>query len=70
MFIIEERRLRKVVAEYIPYYNRSRPHQGIWQRIPDSYGNCLPTGGPAGRVLSRPVLGGLHHTYARAAYLN
>ncbi|HEY8737935.1 MAG TPA: hypothetical protein VIO62_12930, partial [Candidatus Dormibacteraeota bacterium] len=43
-------------------YNRDRPHRSLNLQPP------LPTlrSGP-GPVASRPVLGGLHHVYARAA---
>jgi putative transposase len=65
--ILGEAHLRRVLREYAEYFNRARPHQGLGQRIP-----VAPEAGPAltaagGRVLAIPVLGGLHHTYARAA---
>ncbi|HDQ70608.1 MAG TPA: hypothetical protein ENN19_00750 [Chloroflexi bacterium] len=44
------------------YFNHARPHQGIEQHIP-----CQPErpeGPPAsGKIVSRPVLSGLHHDY-------
>ncbi len=62
LIVIDERHLRAVLAEYADYYNRDRPHRSLWLKTP------LPS--PVlvgGRVVSRPVLGGLHHVYARAA---
>jgi putative transposase len=59
--VLSERHLHRVMKEYQEYFNRARPHQGIGQRIP-----CRPLQGvePSGkRVISRPVLGGLHHDY-------
>ncbi len=61
--------LQRVVQEYTAYYNQERPHQGISQRVPDRYD--LPRSKPTrGRISSRAILGGLHHSYARATYLN
>jgi len=33
--VLHRRQLQHVVKEYADYYNRSRPHQGIQQRVPD-----------------------------------
>ena len=62
LIVIDERHLRAVLAEFADYYNRDRPHRslGLQSPLPSS----LPT---RGRVVSRPVLGGLHHVYARGA---
>jgi transposase InsO family protein len=67
ILILGEAHLRRVLREYADYFNRGRPHQGLEQRIPvvPQAGLALPAAG--GRVLAIPVLGGLHHTYARAA---
>ena len=64
VLIMGEKHLHRVVKEYVTYYNRARPHQGIDQAIPE--------GAPGidradGKVISLPVLGGLHHDYRRAA---
>ena len=58
--------LQRVVNEYIVYFNQERPHQGIDQCIPDYYG--LPCSNPtSGQIQSKSILGGLHHSYTRAA---
>jgi len=65
VIILGEKRLRTVLDEYVVYFNRSRPHQGLAQRVPLS-----PTmhAGPTGpKLVARPVLGGLHHDYRRVA---
>jgi putative transposase len=63
------RHVQRVVSEYIAYFNQERPHQGIHQRTPDDYD--LPRSKPtSGRVRSRAILGGLHHSYSRATDLN
>jgi len=35
ILILSERHLHRVIGEYVVYFNHSRPHQGIGQRIPD-----------------------------------
>ncbi len=68
MVILSERHLHRVVGEYVAYFNHSRPHQGIGQRIPDppNETGCEEQEGVA-RVIGHPVLGGLHHDYRRVA---
>ncbi len=67
--VVSEGHLRRVLREYVTYFNRSRPHQGIDQRVPEP----KPTEGPPvgvgepGKVVALPILGGLHHDYRRAA---
>ena len=69
ILIHEGRHLERVVKEYTAYFNQERPHQGIEQRIPDQYDltRSKPT---SGCITSKEILGGLHHSYSRAAYLN
>jgi putative transposase len=66
MLIFGERQLYRVIQAYVEYFNRARPHQGIGQRLP-----CGPLSGQArpatGKIISLPVLNGLHHDYWRAA---
>ena len=70
ILIYEGRHLKRVVKEYTAYFNRERPHQGIDQRIPNHY-EIYPTSKPTnGRIISKAILGGLHHSYSRATYLN
>jgi hypothetical protein len=69
ILILNGRHLQLVLDEYRGYFNTSRPHQGIDQRRPSSLDKpALGRKPPAGaRVVARPVLGGLHHTYQIAA---
>ena len=53
-----------VLAEYARYFNRKRPHQGLRQKLP---AGSDPPANTKGRIVKIPVLGGLHHTYRRAA---
>jgi transposase InsO family protein len=65
LLILGERHLARVLREYVAYFNRDRPHQGIAQATPEP-----PLGGRdpcEGAVRATPVLGGLHHTYRRTA---
>jgi len=61
--------VQRVVREYTAYYNQERPHQGIGQRIPNHY-DLLKSKPTDGRITSKAILGGLHHSYSRATYLN
>jgi transposase InsO family protein len=69
ILIYDDKHLRQVVNAYITYFNQERPHQGIGQRIPDQYDltRSKPT---RGRITSKAILGGLHHSYSRVIYLN
>ena len=70
ILIHDDRHLERVTKEYtLLYFNQERPHQGIEQRIPDQYE--LPKSKPtSGRITSKVILGGLHHSYSRTTYLN
>ncbi len=72
MLIWHRSQVRRLVQQYAVYYNLARPHQGIEQRIPElsvqnqhSVTNC-----PRTRIISKPVLGGLHHHYHCTPRLN
>jgi putative transposase len=69
MLIHDGRYLQLVVQEYTAHYNQERPHQGIGQRIPEQYAlsKSMPT---CECIVTRAILGGLHHSYARATNLN
>ena len=65
---LTERRLRMILAEWIPHYNRGRPHASLGPGMPEpptvaaarSVGHHIPQGC---RVATTPILGGLHHEY-------
>jgi len=63
LLIASEVHLRRVLTEYVAFYNRARPHQGLEQRCPVA----LPAPGRAGPVRRRDQLGGLLHDYFREA---
>ena len=62
LIVLNERHLRAVLAEFAAYYNGDRPHRTLGLETP--LPAVRPTTGP---IRARPVLGGLHHVYERAA---
>jgi len=52
--------IRRVVKEYIRYYNAARPTQAIGA-IPDPYPELKKPPPPAGKLVALPVLGGIQH---------
>ena len=64
VLIVNERHLRSVLEEYVAYYNADRPHRSLALEPPLPASRSPALTGP---ISSRPVLGGLHHIYHRAA---
>jgi hypothetical protein len=62
MFILSERHLRRVLAEYVGYFNCWRPHRSIGQRAPRAPPRTIQSK-VGGNIIAKPVLGGLHHIY-------
>jgi putative transposase len=67
LLILNEQHLRIVLAEFVAYYNADRPHRSLALEppLPASRSPVPPV--LTGAISSRPVLGGLHHVYHRAA---
>ena len=63
LFIFQEKQLHRVLRAYVQYFNQARPHQGIKQQILELYGVSVPPDQESGKILSFPILGGLHHDY-------
>jgi hypothetical protein len=59
VIILNEHHLRRVLHEYVEYYNVRRPHQGLEQDSPTG----IPPVSPAGTVRYRKVLGGILQDY-------
>ncbi len=59
--IFSKKQLRNILEVYIDYYNKTRPHQGLNQRIPKGYKIN------DGKIKSRSILFGLNHEYYREA---
>ncbi len=66
LLIFSERQLYRVVREYVAYFYRARPHEGIGQKIPEGPRGAVRERRP-GRIIAFPVLNGLHRDYRRAA---
>jgi putative transposase len=65
LIILNERHLRRVLSVFIEtYYNRVRPHLSLNRNSPLPRKIDPP---PNGRIVSTPILGGLHHRYRRVA---
>jgi hypothetical protein len=63
VLIINQMHLRRVMCEYVTFFNMARPHQGIGQQIPTPQ----PSQATCGPVRCRNVLGGTIHDYYRDA---
>ena len=60
--------LKRIVDDYITYFNQEQSHQGIGQRLPDHFD--LRKSNLTGGIMSKAFLVGLLHGYSRATYLN
>jgi hypothetical protein len=60
IIILNEAHLARVLQNYADYYNRDRTHLALGKDAP------IPRASERhGRIVSRRVLGGLHHRYKR-----
>jgi transposase InsO family protein len=60
LIVLNAEHLRRILAKYVTYYNDVRTHVSL--------GKDAPCGRPIerfGDIVSYPILGGLHHRYAR-----
>ena len=70
MVPLTENHLRIILEEWVSYYNQSRPHSSLGPGVPEPT-SCVPRSMQEKRhlldedkkVVSRPVLNGLHHDY-------
>ena len=64
VIVLGEHHLRRILREYVAYYNADRPHMSL-----GATRRCDATVEPPsmGRVVAMPKLGGLHHRYGRVA---
>jgi putative transposase len=67
LLILQERQLQYVLNQYVSYFNRARPHQGIRQQLPEPPVSPTPSSHLSDKVIDIPILGGLHHDYQRVA---
>jgi len=67
---LSEKHLRRILARWVRHYNEARPHSSLGPGIPNppeglpvlpqEHRHRLPVGS---RVVTSPILGGLHHEY-------
>ena len=62
MIILNENHLRRVLEEFIDYYNSSRTHMSLNKDSPR--GRAVQA---SGKIVSTSILGGLHHEYKRVS---
>ena len=62
---VNERHRRRVLGQYVQHYNAMRPHRSLALDSPERRKPVQRM--PSQRVVSKPVLGGLHHEYRWAA---
>jgi transposase InsO family protein len=62
--VLNERHLKRLMAEYLSYYHDDRTHLGLAKQTP---ANRVPVETAGRQVISRPRLGGLHYRYDLAA---
>ena len=60
VIVFNERHLRRILSQYASYYNQFRTHLSLGKDAP--YGRPIER---FGDIVAHPVLGGLHHRYAR-----
>jgi putative transposase len=63
LLVVNESHLRRVLTEYVDYYNSRRPHQSLNQQSP------IPSPPPehSGLIHRRKILGGIINDYFRIA---
>jgi putative transposase len=66
VIVWNERRLKRLMREYVRYSHEDRTHLALEKETP---AGRVAAGNPDAncRVLSMPMLGGLHHRYDLAA---
>ena len=64
VIVLNEAGLRQILTAYVAYYLRSRTHLALAKDTPSPRPVTLPS---AGRIVSIPEVGGLHHRYDRIA---
>lgn len=64
--IVGHHHLQLTVDEFVAYYNRWQPHRSLGQRAPCPHAKEISRKATK-HLISKPVLGGLHHVYQWAA---
>jgi putative transposase len=64
VIVVGEQHLRRILRKYLEYYHRSRTHLALDKDAPELRQRESADGG---KVIALPMVGGLHHRYARRA---
>jgi transposase InsO family protein len=64
VLLVDDQHLASLLCQYARYFNESRPHQGLGQRVPMPPATAPDQTKP---IVVTSVLGGLHADYRRAA---
>jgi transposase InsO family protein len=64
---LNENHLHRLLSEYIKYHNTERTHQGIKSETPVISGKPIETKAKDTILKSKPILGGLYHSYKKCA---
>jgi hypothetical protein len=60
VIVLGETHFRRIVSLYASYYNQARTHLSLGKDAPISRPiDCF------GRIIAEPMVGGMHHRYAR-----
>ena len=62
MIILNEKHLHSILTGFVEYYNSSRTHMSLSKDTPMHRPIQIE-----GKIISKPILGGLHHVYSRVA---
>jgi Integrase core domain len=60
LIVFNAEHLRRILAKYTGYYNKVRTHVSLGKDTP-----CMRSIERFGNIVAHPILGGLHHRYAR-----
>jgi hypothetical protein len=60
LIVFNAEHLRRILAKYAAYYNEARTHLALGKDAP-----CTRRVELVGDIIAQPILGGLHHRYAR-----
>jgi putative transposase len=66
VIVLNERHLKRLMAEYVLYYHDDRTHLGLKKQTPAGR-EAIRVASPGSRMISMPRLSGLHHRYDLAA---
>ena len=64
VIVFNQSSLSRHLQAFVDYYHRSRTHMALDKDAPDARSVQFPS---AGRIISIPEVGGLHHRYERRA---